>query len=125
MGAFFIRFVGHKRVIAPSRAKEPAEKHRKTRECPEQHHAGAEAQPLLSASCGTTEVVPCYKTWAIWSSSAASKAHRLLTGICGTNKVVPFQNLTFTTSSQMSKCNCHPAKRGVSQATGILPAPIS
>jgi hypothetical protein len=42
--------------------KQAAEKARKMGEYSEMHPAVAEANPLLSASCGTTEVVPCYKT---------------------------------------------------------------
>jgi hypothetical protein len=36
--------------------------------------AGAKAHPLLSAACGTTKVVPCYKARSRRCISAVSKA---------------------------------------------------
>jgi hypothetical protein len=39
-------------------ASQAAEKGLNLREKSEKHPAGAKAQPLLSASCGTTKVVP-------------------------------------------------------------------
>jgi hypothetical protein len=52
---------------------EAAEKPGKMGEYPEKHPAGAKAHPLLSAYCGTTEVVPCYKARLKRSFSAASE----------------------------------------------------
>ena len=43
-------------------------------EIPEKHPAGAKAQPLLSGICGTTKVMPCYKTGRSLSFSATSLA---------------------------------------------------
>jgi len=43
-------------------------------EIPDKPPAGAKAQPLLSVFCGTTEVVPCYKTRPLSSDSAACLA---------------------------------------------------
>jgi hypothetical protein len=40
-------------------------------EYPEKHFSGAKAHPLLSASCGTTKVVPFYKAQPTRSFSAA------------------------------------------------------
>jgi hypothetical protein len=42
----------------PPGAEQVAEKPRRPGEYPEKHPAGAEAQPFLSATYGTTEVVP-------------------------------------------------------------------
>jgi nucleoside phosphorylase len=67
-------------------AEEAAEKSRKMGEYPEMHPSGAKAHPLLSASCGTTKVVPCYKAQPTRSFSAASGA-------------VPFQNACWLVTS--------------------------
>jgi hypothetical protein len=40
----------------------------------EKHTAGAKAQRLFCCICGTTEVVPCYKTGQLSRFSAACKA---------------------------------------------------
>jgi hypothetical protein len=53
---------------------EAAEKPWKTGESTDKHPAGAKSHSLLSASCGTMEVVPCYNTRLIPSFSAASLA---------------------------------------------------
>ena len=45
-------------------ALEAAEKGLISGEMPENHVAGAKAKPLFCGVCGTTEVVPCYKTSA-------------------------------------------------------------
>jgi hypothetical protein len=63
----------------------------------EKHSSGAKA-PLIFGTYGTTEVVPCYKTWIHSSISAACKAHRVLSTIYGTAEVVPFQSHGFTLS---------------------------
>jgi len=55
-------------------AEVAAEKPLKAGEHPERHPAGAKAHPFLSTSCGTTEVVPCYKARPIRSFSAVSSA---------------------------------------------------
>src|ERR1035437_8802713 len=60
----------------PSGAKQTPEKGQNLGEIPEKHPAGAKAQRLLSGICGTTKVVPCYKTGLLSSFSAACLAPR-------------------------------------------------
>jgi hypothetical protein len=62
------------RVNLPIGAKQSAEKVQYSGTIDEKHTSGAKAHRLFSAACGTTEVVPCYKTAAEWSLSAACKA---------------------------------------------------
>jgi hypothetical protein len=58
--------------------EEAAEKLSMWGEMSEEHPSGAEAHHLFSASCGTTEVVPCYKTLPDRSFSAAGEVVPLL-----------------------------------------------
>jgi 23S rRNA (uracil1939-C5)-methyltransferase len=58
-----------------SGAKQAAEKGLGLSEIPQKHPAGAKAQRLLSGICGTTKVVPCYKTDLQSSFSATNGAH--------------------------------------------------
>jgi hypothetical protein len=55
-------------------AKEAAEKGLNLRDTLEKHPAGAEAHPLLSASCGPTKVVPLLQNLPELSFSATCKA---------------------------------------------------
>jgi hypothetical protein len=57
--------------MTPSRLKQAAEKGLNSSEITEYSSAGAKAQRLLSAICGTTKVMPCYKTGPSLSFSAA------------------------------------------------------
>jgi hypothetical protein len=59
-------------------AEQAAEKGQGQCKIPEKHPAGAKARCLLSGTCGTTKVVPCYKNWPESSFSAACEARHLL-----------------------------------------------
>jgi 23S rRNA G2069 N7-methylase RlmK/C1962 C5-methylase RlmI len=72
-----------------SGAEQAVGKGRESGKKPEGQIAGAKAQDLLNGTCGTTEVVPCYKSGSLSGTFAASKAQVLFDGASGTTEVVP------------------------------------
>jgi outer membrane protein TolC len=79
----------------PSGAKEAAEKGMIEGKNPEKHPAGAKAQHLSCSTCGTTEVVPCYKTSQLLSFSGACEVRVDSAALMYGLKPVPFTETSF------------------------------
>jgi hypothetical protein len=104
----------------PSGAEQAAEKGLDLSEIPKKHPAGAKAQRLLSGTCGTTKVVPCYKTGLLLSFSAACEAHPIFSASCGTTKVVPCYK-TGLLLSFSAACEAHPIFSASCGTTKVVP----